>query len=256
VADAQYHVEVHGSVGGNVVVGDHNLVVNAESGSSVSVVQEALRPNPVRRTPVRVLPRRPGAVLGRARELGAIAAAVVGRAPMQVYGRSGVGKSTLLRKAAHDLLDVTDGVVFLSASGRDHADVPQEVFEACYETYGYKPGPTDLSRLMSGVRVCVVADDLDCTPDELTAVMDAVPDASFVFSAEARERIAAAGDGSGLLTARTTTAARAMVRATSRRRTLAAPPPWPGPGQARHDVVRQVDPGYTQGESHRGGKAP
>jgi len=186
VAGPGYHVEVHGSVGGNLVVGDHNLIVNAATGSSVRVIQEAERPRPVRRPRVRVLPRRPVAAFGRDTERGAIAAAVVSGATLQVYGESGMGKSTLLRQAAHDLADEAD-VVFVPVSGRGHLDVPQQIFEACWDAPGYRPGPTDLARMMAGVRVCVLADDLECNPDEVQAVLDAVPDAAFVFSATERE---------------------------------------------------------------------
>jgi hypothetical protein len=184
---AEYRVEVHGSVGGNLVVGDHNLIVNAAVGSSVSVVQEALRPKPVRRPDVRVLPRRQSPILGRTSEIGTITAAVVGQSTIQVYGPAGVGKSTLLRQAAYDIADEADGVIFLSATGRSHIDIPQEIFEACYETSGYRPSPTELRRLMTGVRAAVVADDLVCSPDELAGVLDAAPDAAFVFAATDRE---------------------------------------------------------------------
>jgi F5/8 type C domain len=187
VGGAGYRVEVHGSVGGNLVVGDHNLIVNAAVGSSVQVLQEAQRPKPVRRPSVRVLPRRPAAVLGRNSEIGTITAAVVGQSTLQVYGVPGIGKSTLLRQAAFDVADEADGIVFLNATGRSHLDVPQEIFEACYETSGYRPSPTELRRLMTGVRGCVIIDDLVCSPDELTGVLDAAPDAAVVFAASERE---------------------------------------------------------------------
>jgi hypothetical protein len=186
VAGPGYHVEVHGSVAGNLVVGDHNLIVNAATGSSVRVIQEAERPRPVRRPRIRVLPRRPAATFGRDSERGAIAAAVVSGSSMQVYGESGMGKSTLLRQAAYDLADEAD-VVFVAVSGRGHLDVPQQIFEACYDASGYRPGPTELARMMAGVRACVLADDLECTPDEVQAILDAAPDAAFVFSAAERE---------------------------------------------------------------------
>lgn len=184
---ADYRVEVHGSVGGNLVVGDHNLIVNAAQGSSVTVLQEAERPKPVRRSSVRVLPRRPAGVLGRDAERGTIAAAVVAQSTLQVFGPPGIGKSTLLRQAAYDVADEADGVIFLTAGGRSHLDVPQEIFEGAYDTSGFRPGPTELRRLLTGVRVCVVADDLVCSPDELLTILDAAPDAAFVLAAPDRE---------------------------------------------------------------------
>ena len=154
---------------------------------ALTVLQEAERPKPVRRPTVRVLPRRPSAVLGRDSERGMIAAAVVGQSSLQVYGPPGIGKSTLLRQAAFDVVDEADGVIFLTAGGRSHLDVPQEIFEGCYDTSGYRPGPTELRRLLAGVRVCVLADDLVCSPDELLTILDAAPDAAFVLAAPDRE---------------------------------------------------------------------
>jgi len=104
-----------------------------------------------------------------------------------VYWVPGIGKSTLLRQAAFDVADEADGIVFVNATGRSHLDVPQEIFEACYETSGYRPSPTELRRLMTGVRGCVIVDDLVCSPDELTGVLDAAPDAAVVFAAPERE---------------------------------------------------------------------
>jgi len=164
-----YHVDVHGSVAGNVIVGDHNLIVNAASTSQVAVLQEALRPRPQRRGEVRVLPRRPAAPLGRATELAAVAAAAAEGTTLQVYGPSGIGKSTLLRQAAHDIAPGA-GVVFVSAASSHVADLPQEIFEACYDAPGFRPGQAELRRLMAGVQVCVVADDLDATPEQLAAL--------------------------------------------------------------------------------------
>ena len=116
MAGGEYRVEVYGSVGGNLIVGDHNLVVNAATGSYVQVLQEAQRPRPVRRESIRILPRRPAALLGRRDELGEVAAAVIARSTIGVFGPGGMGKSTLLRQAAHDLADET-GVVFHPLAG-------------------------------------------------------------------------------------------------------------------------------------------
>jgi hypothetical protein len=187
VSGGDYRVEVHGSVGGNLVVGDHNLIVNAQTGSSVTVVQEADRPKPVRRPSVRLLPRRPSEFVGRAAELGAIAGSVVAQSTIQVYGPSGVGKSTLLRQSAYSLAGETSGVAYLTAAGRDGDDLLQEIFEACYETSGYRPSNTELRRFMSGVRATLFVDDLVVGDDALAAILDTVPDTGFVFTSVARE---------------------------------------------------------------------
>lgn len=184
MSGGDYHVEVHGSVGGNLVVGDHNLIVNAAVGSSVTVLQEGQRPTPSLRSSVRLLPRRPSGFIGRTAELAAIASAVATRSTIQVYGISGVGKSSLLRQAAYQ---VAGDVAYLTVSGRDIDDVLQEIFEACYDTSGYRPGSTELRRLMSGVRVCVLADDLVASDDSLAMILDTAPDTAFAFAAVDRE---------------------------------------------------------------------
>jgi hypothetical protein len=184
VSGGESHVEVHGSVGGNIVAGNWQLIVNGALGSSVASLPDGGRPEPSPRTPMRSLPGRPSGFAGRTAELSAIAAAVAARSPIQLYGPSGAGKSALLREAAHRI----DGdVVFVTASGRDAGDVLQEVFESCYQTSGYRPDAAELRRLMSGVGACVIVDDLDATGDSLATILDTVPHAALVFSAPDRE---------------------------------------------------------------------
>src|SRR5262249_47639625 len=132
-------------------------------------------------------PRKPALFVGRTAEVGAIAAAVVAQSTIQVYGEPGVGKSTLLRHAAHALADETQGIAYLTASGRDGDDVLQEIFEACYDTSGYRPSSTELRRYMTGVRATVFVDDLVAGDDALAAILDTVPDTAFVFSSVDRE---------------------------------------------------------------------
>src|SRR5262249_9503956 len=128
------------------------------------------------------LPRRGREPLGRDTELAALADAVAAGGPVQVWGPEGVGKSALLRHAVRRLEAGQDGVVFLSASGRDSDDVAQDLFEACYDTSGYAPTRGDLQRMMTGVRVLVVIDDADLPAERLAELADAAPDAVFVFA--------------------------------------------------------------------------
>jgi hypothetical protein len=176
-------IHVGGDVVGQLVVGDHNITVWAEQ-SVVTVVAPGQRPQPVRRPVISLLPRRPARPLGRDRELAAVREALAGERLVQVYGPPGAGKSTLLRHAAGELnLPAT---VFLPAAGRTPGDVLQDVFEACYETAGYRPSPVELRRLLTGVDICLLLDDLDLSDTERDDFLDAVPDAAVVFTGQQR----------------------------------------------------------------------
>ncbi|WP_147437610.1 ATP-binding protein [Streptomyces radicis] len=144
------------------------------------------RPRPVRRDHVGLLPRRQRTPIGRDADVAALAAAIRGGGPVQVWGAAGVGKSTLLRHAAWLLEPGPDGVVFLAPTHGDVGDLAQEIFEACYDAPGYAPARGELRRLMAGVRVTVYVDNADFSPAQLLELLDAVPDATFVLASSAR----------------------------------------------------------------------
>ncbi len=175
-------IHVGGDVLGQFVVGDHNVTVWAEQ-SVVTVLQPGERPDPRRRATIGLPPRRGTAPIGREQELAALLDAVAAGQLVQVYGVAGTGKSTLIRHAAGQLADDTPGVVFLSAAGRDVSDVLQDVFETCYETAGYRPGPVELRQFMAGVDIRLFVDDLEVVDDLL---LDGVPDATIVFTSTQR----------------------------------------------------------------------
>ncbi|MFB4195398.1 AAA family ATPase [Streptomyces carpaticus] len=189
-----YHVDIGGDASGTVIAGNHNLVIDAH-GSTVNVLPPQERPRPVRRERVALLPRRQREPVGREAELGELAQALRVHGLVELWGPSGVGKSTLLRHAAHSIEPGPDGVLFLNAAHREVEDLAQEVFEACYEAPGYAPTGPELRRLMAGVRVTVYVDDAELTPEQLRLLMDAAPDAGFVLAG--RER-ALLGEGGAL----------------------------------------------------------
>lgn len=178
-------VHVGGDVLGQLVVGDHNVTVWAEQ-SVVTVVAPGEQPRPLRRDAVRLLPRLAGVPMGRTAELDGLDQAILAGRLVQVYGVPGAGKSTLVRHAAGRMTGDTSGVVFLSAAGRDVTDVLQDVFEACYDAPGYRPGPVELRRLMAGVGIRVVLDDLDVTSDQRDMLLDGLPDATVLFTSTER----------------------------------------------------------------------
>ncbi|OIK23427.1 ATP-binding protein [Streptomyces malaysiense] len=188
-------IDIAGDAGGPVVAGDHNVVIDAQHGSTVTLLMEGRRPRPVRRDRVALLPRRQNAPLGRDTDLARLATAVRDGGPVQLWGAPGVGKSTLLRHAARTLTPERDGVLFLDAARREPEDLAQDMFEACYETRGYAPSSPELRRLMTGVRVTVYVDNADFSPEGLRTLMDAAPDATFVVAGRDRSLL---GDGTAL----------------------------------------------------------
>ncbi|MEU6803022.1 hypothetical protein [Streptomyces neyagawaensis] len=177
--DAQ--VRVTGDVRGQLVIGDHNVVVTAER-SIVTVLQPGERPEPTRRKRIELLPRRTGALRGRESEIGEIRLAVAEEEPIQVHGGEGVGKSTLVRHVARMMAGRESGIVFLNGSGRDVDDIAQDIFESCYDSFAYRPSVIEMQRMMAGIGACFVIDDLDCPRSELTGLLDRAPDATFVLT--------------------------------------------------------------------------
>lgn len=177
-----HRIDVGGSVTGPVIAGNHNVIVDAQNGSQVTVLAGPERPRPRRRERAEVLPRSGLEPVGREETTQALAAAVRAGGPVQLWGPLGVGKTTLLRHAARLLPSGPDGVVFLGGAHRDLEDLAQDVFEACYEAPGYAPTRAELRRLMTGVRVTVYVDDADLTSDQLLELMDTAPQATFVFT--------------------------------------------------------------------------
>ncbi|WP_055497707.1 AAA family ATPase [Streptomyces albus] len=204
-----FRVDIHGNATGPVIAGHHNVVVDAHHGSTVTLLMEGRRPRPVRRDRVALLPGRRRPPLGRERELAALADALAAGGPVQLWGPAGVGKSTLLRHAARTLPPGPDGVLYLSAAHRETGDLAQEIFEACYDTTGYLPSATELRRLMTGVRVTVYVDGAGGDADRLRELMDAAPDATFVFAGRNRALL---GEGTSLgLKGLETAAAQALL---------------------------------------------
>jgi hypothetical protein len=87
---------------------------------------------------------------------------------------------------AHSLSGGWDGVVFMDGASRDIGDVFQDLFEACYDAPGYRPSPTELRRLMAGVQVCLILDDLTCDSHQLNTMLDTVKDGRVLYSATER----------------------------------------------------------------------
>ncbi|MCR3752519.1 ATP-binding protein [Lentzea californiensis] len=176
-----FGVHVDGHAYSSVVAGHHNLVIDARNGS-VSLQVEKERPQPVRRKFVSMLPRSSKPPFGRDAEAAALAADIAAGGVIQLCGPGGIGKSTLLRHLARTVQSGPDGTVFVSRAHHQAGDLAQEIFEACYDTWGYAPSAADLRGLMAGIRVTVYVDDADLEADQLRRLADLIPDATFVLA--------------------------------------------------------------------------
>ncbi|WP_327714048.1 hypothetical protein OG381_00400 [Streptomyces sp. NBC_00490] len=140
------------SVGGDAIgqfpTGDHNVLVTANA-SLVQVHQAAPRVKPQRRAHIERLPNGAATPLGRDDEAALVLRSIADNEPVQVYGPDGLGKTTLIRHAALEL-DGRDGVVFLDGYRKDLDDLLQSVFEACYDSPGYRPSDGELEDISFG----------------------------------------------------------------------------------------------------------
>ncbi|MFG1620175.1 hypothetical protein ACGFI3_46140 [Nonomuraea wenchangensis] len=185
-AAADYEVRIGGDAHGHVVVGNQNLVVDARNGSTINVVVPGRQPRPERRTYVSLLPRRQQPPLSRDTELAALEHDLTTHSVVQIYGPPGSGTSILLRHAARHLPPGPHGVVFLDAAGHDPRDLPQMLFEACYDTQGYAPTNIELRRLMAGMEITVYIDHADFSRKQVLALLETAPDAAFVLVGKQR----------------------------------------------------------------------
>ncbi|KOG90397.1 hypothetical protein ADK38_09020, partial [Streptomyces varsoviensis] len=193
-------VRIDGDVPGQVVVGDRNVVINAERGSSVSYRPEG--PPPVRRRDRPLgwaLPARAPALLARTGELAALERWLAAGVPVQVYGPPGTGKTALLRAFAAGRIARGGAVVHLPAAGMPAEDVLQEIFHACFETFetsgmfgtfestDYKPEPAVMRRLLGSLSgPLLVIDDFGGTAEELAALVRATSGCELLLSSVER----------------------------------------------------------------------
>ncbi|MGV9456864.1 hypothetical protein [Streptomyces sp. NPDC003635] len=175
-----------GGISGQVVVGDQNVVVHAEHGSSVTVRTQG--PPSVRRRgrPAgRPLPSRGLALFGRDDHLGEVEGWLAEGHPVQIFGPSGCGKSALLRHLAAEHGAADRDVVLLSAAGVPVEDLIEDLFHACYDAEGYKPDPARRRRLMGSVQALLLVDDFEGSADSLAELLDAAPGCDVVFTSAA-----------------------------------------------------------------------
>ncbi|MGK5558169.1 hypothetical protein ACSNOI_41855, partial [Actinomadura kijaniata] len=171
-----------GTNSGVSVIGDHNIV-NVTGDTTIR-----RRPGGPPRVRPRVRPREravPSCAdmpLDLGADLERLARWTEAGRPVQLVGRRGSGRTTLLTHLAARCVERGTDVVFLDAAGADVDDVVQDLFRACYGMGRYRPKPPELRRLMASVQALVVVDDFAGTPADLDRLLRLVPSGGLVVS--------------------------------------------------------------------------
>jgi hypothetical protein len=125
-------------------------------------------------------------LIGRQVELDAIVSALGSGLPVEIVGRSGIGKTALLRSLAYhpSARDFADGVIYLAARQQSSGDLQQQIFAAFFESDQIrKPTAADIRHALQDKRVLILVDDVRLKREELDQLLDAAPSAAFVIAA-------------------------------------------------------------------------
>ena len=192
------NAQIHGNIHGQVAVGNNILQNNVSNGGVVYVAAPGQTPR-VRRRPSRVqLAGRAGPpLLGREAELEAIRAALEEAGLVEMFGIDGSGKTSLLKSVAHDpaigAQTGADGVVYHNVLAEPVEDTLQSLFEAFYASdVPFKPTDVEVRHALEPIRALLALDDVSVGTDQLQMLLDAVPNAGFVF-ASSRPRLVGVG---------------------------------------------------------------
>ncbi|MFJ3779679.1 hypothetical protein ACIPX0_49250 [Streptomyces sp. NPDC090075] len=175
---------------GGIRVGDVSGTVVVGSNNTVSIVQGAPLPDPVKRRPISQLPRSAGEpLIGRARDVEVLREAVGTRQLVQVWGASGVGKSALLRHLARELPRGPEGAAYVEAGGRTADDLAQALFDISFDAPNYKPSLEVLKEHLKTLRLRIYLDDAGLDEKDLRRLFDMAEQSTFVFTSQQRSAV-------------------------------------------------------------------
>ena len=182
-------ITVQGNVEGSIVVGDNNFVVNTNHGT---IVYKQTSPRVKLRDAVPQPPRAPRHFVNRVSELSQIEKWIQAREAITIYGEDGVGKSTLIKKAAAGdaASQMPNGVLLMEGVDEDgnalgFDDVVQRMFDALYESEPQlKVNATTARTYLSNTQPLVVLDNLSFSAKQLSTLPDLFSQGALIRSAK------------------------------------------------------------------------
>ncbi|MBN8582366.1 MAG: ATP-binding protein [Anaerolineae bacterium] len=181
-------VKVQGNFSGNIVVGNHNIVVNNPNGGVVNIVAPPAKDEP-RTRPVSLRPRNFQGLLDRTLETENFLTAVKTSMPVTVFGESGIGKTSLLRKVAHlpEADAFKDGVVYLSTREVARDDLLQNLYDSFFVSRAeHKPTDGEIRAKLNDLQSMVILDDVTLSREDAASILDVMPKSLFVISSTER----------------------------------------------------------------------
>lgn len=186
------HVEavVEGPVSGQLAVGKYITQLNVEAGAVVNWLPPSQQPVPrARPRPVLRRPRPMRGLLGRQNECASVSHELESGVPVEVYGRLGVGKTSVLRHLAHhaQAAFAEQAILYFFARGQPRIDLLQYIFETLYETdVPLKLTDSQVMHYLHDTEALIALDDIDLPRDEVVALVDAAPNLTFLLASETR----------------------------------------------------------------------
>jgi len=179
---------IEGDVSGQVAVGSYITQMHVQAGAVVNVQQPgqrpAVRPRP---RPITRLPRPARTFLGRTREREEVLAALGSGHVVELHGRAGAGKTSIVRDLLHraDPRIAHQAVVYVHARGQPRMDLLQLLFEVLYATDGnLQLDQAAVRQHLQGAEALVVFDDIDLPRDEVLALADELPRLTLLVATE------------------------------------------------------------------------
>jgi hypothetical protein len=168
---------------GQIAIGNYVVQIGSVHGGVVNITMPAEQSQPrLRPTPILMRPRRFPGLLDRKPETNTAVAALRYVQPVEYYGASGWGKTSLLRHLAHHLPSTAfpDGVIFLAARQQPVSDLLQFLFDAFYESDStFKPTEPQLRQALQSKQAIILLDDLDLSRPDVQRLLDVVPECAF-----------------------------------------------------------------------------
>jgi hypothetical protein len=175
------------------VVGNRNIQLNLQNiyGSKIDIqVDSPGEPQPLP-APVEVRPVAFPSLLDRQPELQEVASAFEMRAPVEISGEMGLGKTSLLRALGNSpqasVTRFPGGVVYHRAYNQPEVDLLQSLFSLFYQLpKNYKPSPGEIQRGLQDLQALVILDDVNLSRDDLTDLRSQAPHCTFVMATTER----------------------------------------------------------------------